>query len=376
MNVLVLCAGRGQRFVDAGFREPKPLINVDGQLMVKRTTDSIPELSKESHHKLAFAVLSEHKDFGIEAELMDAYGHDIEFIWFDRVTRGNLETASWAIDKLVKSGKWEDTAPVLILDSDNAYNSNDLMGTLADLYIQHYGKDYGLICYFEPIDSKTHWCFAQVKSGRCVNLLEKNPAALAVGGKPMVGTFFFNSAKLFLNLASDILMMGQKTAGEFYMSQAVDLMLDYNMQVFAHQVTEVIPLGTPDYLKLFNRKLRIAIDLDDTINHCKKPGEEYGNEKLQDGVLETLCRWKAKGYYIIIHTARHMNTCHGNLGMALARQGLTTLEWLKKNNVPYDEIWWSKPHADLFVDDKGLRHRGDWKETEETIDRFARGEEL
>ena len=98
--------------------------------------------------------------------------------------------------------------------------------------------------------------------------------------------------------------------------------------------------GTPEDLKKFLRgPLRIAIDLDDTINYAKKLGEKYNDEALQEDVIGVLHRWKKQGHYIIIHTARHMNTCDGNLGKVLARQGLTTLQWLKDNDVPYDEIW-------------------------------------
>jgi len=120
--------------------------------------------------------------------------------------------------------------------------------------------------------------------------------------------------------------------------------------------------------------VRIAIDLDDTINYSKKSGT-YGNEPLQDGAIEALRRWKAQGHYIIIHTARNMDTCRGNIGKALARQGLTTLQWLKDNDVPYDEIWWSKPHADIFIDDKGLKHTpGDWLSTIRAIDYLDRSQ--
>ncbi len=114
--------------------------------------------------------------------------------------------------------------------------------------------------------------------------------------------------------------------------------------------------------------MRIAVDLDDTINHAAWGGQEYGDEALQKGAVETLRRWKKDGHYIIIHTARRMKTCEGDAAKAIAMHGPTTLQWLKDNGVPYDELWWNKPHADVFVDDKAIKHRvGGWEDTSKAV---------
>ena len=50
-----------------------------------------------------------------------------------------------------------------------------------------------------------------------------------------------------------------------------------------------------------------------------------------------------------------MKTCNNNLGMILAKQGKTLFDWLDKHEIPYDEVWFGKPLADLYIDDKGYR---------------------
>lgn len=385
-NILVLCAGKGQRFKDAGYDEPKPLIDVDGISMVKRTTDSISR--PNCSDRLAFAVLtSDIVNHNISAKLKNIYGQGINIVEFPELTRGNLETAHKAVNHLLEVGGWKKDAAILILDSDNVYNGSQFWKFIDDRIKEsfsmggHGGSEpgrFGVICYFEPLDDKTHWCFAQLKGNEVFNLLEKHPHALSVGGKPMVGTFYFTSVKLFMSVAGDVLALGRIRNGEFYMSQTMEHLLEYNIPVYGCRVFNVVPLGTPEDLQThLGVSLTIAIDLDDTINHVKKPNEEYGNEKVQEDVIEILRRWKKQGHHIIIYTARHMRTCGGNQGKAIAGQGLTTLRWLKDNEVPYDEIWWSKPHADIFIDDKGLRHvPGEWNKTEELVNRFARGENI
>lgn len=46
-----------------------------------------------------------------------------------------------------------------------------------------------------------------------------------------------------------------------------------------------------------------------------------------------------------------MKTCHGNVGGVLKSVGLVTLQQLEDLQIPYDEIYFGKPYADLYVDD-------------------------
>ena len=54
-----------------------------------------------------------------------------------------------------------------------------------------------------------------------------------------------------------------------------------------------------------------------------------------------------------------MKTTGANVGLALARIGNDTLDWLKRHEIPYDEIFFGKPWADIYIDDNALRFE-DW----------------
>ncbi len=101
--------------------------------------------------------------------------------------------------------------------------------------------------------------------------------------------------------------------------------------------------------------MRICIDLDGVICQLKKPGQNYADLEPVPGAVEKIRALKAAGHYIIVCTARHMKTCQGNVGQAVARQGRTTLEWLARHNIEYDEIHFGKPHAQVYIDDNALR---------------------
>ena len=101
--------------------------------------------------------------------------------------------------------------------------------------------------------------------------------------------------------------------------------------------------------------MRICIDLDGVICQLKKEGQTYDQLEPVPGAIEKLKQLKEAGHYIIIQTARHMKTCEGNIGRVLARIGAATLNWLEKNNVPYDEIYFGKPWAQIYIDDNAFR---------------------
>lgn len=105
--------------------------------------------------------------------------------------------------------------------------------------------------------------------------------------------------------------------------------------------------------------MKICIDLDGVVADFKKEGETYADVAIIPGAKEKLEEFKKNGHYVILQTARHMKTCNGNVGLVMGRVGHITLEWLKKHDIPYDEIYFGKPWADVYIDDNALRFE-DW----------------
>ena len=107
--------------------------------------------------------------------------------------------------------------------------------------------------------------------------------------------------------------------------------------------------------------LKICIDLDGVVAGFKAEGQTYADVPPIPGAVEKLKSLKAAGHYLILYTARHMKTCQGNVGSVVARVGQITLDWLKRHEVPYDEIYFGKPWADIYIDDNAFRFRS-WDE--------------
>jgi capsule biosynthesis phosphatase len=101
---------------------------------------------------------------------------------------------------------------------------------------------------------------------------------------------------------------------------------------------------------------KIIIDLDNTI--CTTVDGDYSTACPNLPVIEKIREFKSKGFAIAIHTSRNMRTFNGNIGLINARTLPIIIEWLEKNNVPYDEIYTGKPWCGpngFYVDDKAVR---------------------
>ncbi len=104
--------------------------------------------------------------------------------------------------------------------------------------------------------------------------------------------------------------------------------------------------------------MRICLDLDGVICALRRPGQSYADLDPMPGAIDAIKRLRADGHVVIIQTARHMKTCDGNVGMVLAKQGAVTLEWLSRHGVEFDEIYFGKPWADVYLDDNAVRFTG------------------
>ena len=96
--------------------------------------------------------------------------------------------------------------------------------------------------------------------------------------------------------------------------------------------------------------MRICVDLDDTL--CT--GKPYVDARPLPGALEFLQTLKARGHTVIIYTARFMGRTDNDQALAAELAAELTIKQLEHWGFVYDEIYFGKPSADLYVDDKGF----------------------
>jgi capsule biosynthesis phosphatase len=102
----------------------------------------------------------------------------------------------------------------------------------------------------------------------------------------------------------------------------------------------------------------LVVDIDGTLCPIKSSGESYADLVPYQPMIEKLREYQAKGYVILLFTARNMQTHKGNLGRINKHTAPVLLAWLEKWNIPYDEILFGKPwprKKGFYIDDRAIR---------------------
>ena len=282
---------------------------------------------------------------------------NINIFWheLDKSLNGQLLTSLQAIDFFGIKGE------ILIHNCDTFYKINN--NTFNSLKNR---DSFGIIPYFNA--EGFNWSFIKIKEELIVEVKEKE----RISNNCSVGTYYFNDADKFSNLASQYIHENKdKSVNEYYIAPIYDYALSKSLNVYPLKCDYVKVYGTcSELLKSFDisfyqllsendfnghHRKTLVFDIDGTI--CDKPldGDYSKCEPFKD-ICEKLKYQDSIGTYIILYTSRNMRSFNGNIGLINKYTSLTLNKWLLKNKIPFDEIYFGKPWGkDLsYIDDKFL----------------------
>lgn len=102
----------------------------------------------------------------------------------------------------------------------------------------------------------------------------------------------------------------------------------------------------------------LVVDIDGTLCPIKKDHENYKDLVPYPEIIAKLREYRRLGFCIALNTSRNMRSFGGNLGRINAVTAPQMVEWLKRWDIPYDELYFGKPwpgkHG-FYVDDRTVR---------------------
>jgi capsule biosynthesis phosphatase len=104
----------------------------------------------------------------------------------------------------------------------------------------------------------------------------------------------------------------------------------------------------------------IVLDVDGTIATDRLPEQSYADVLPVTSMCEKLVEMKKHGWRIILYTSRSMRTYQGNVGEINVHAAPILIDWLKRYQIPHDELHFGKPWCGFegyYVDDRALRPR-------------------
>ena len=103
---------------------------------------------------------------------------------------------------------------------------------------------------------------------------------------------------------------------------------------------------------------RLVIDIDGTLTMPKGADVAYADVAVRPEVVAALKLYRARGFTIVLHSSRGMRTYQCSVGHLNAHVLPVLLTWLRRHDVPFDEIHVGKPwcgEEGFYVDDKAVR---------------------
>jgi dTDP-glucose pyrophosphorylase len=240
LTIVVPMAGRGSRFADAGYKDPKPLIPVKGVPMIRLVIENLRPLRP---HRFVFICQREHvRAYGLEAKLSDwAPGSSI--VQLDGVTDG-------AACSVLAAEAFLDDTPLMIANSDQ------YLDVSIDDYLSAMAGLDGLIMTMTASDPK--WSFVAVdEQGIATEVAEKAP----ISDEATVGVYNFARGRDFAQGAREMIARDLRVNGEFYVAPVYNMLIEQGAKIGTYNIGAeacgMYGLGVPADLELF-LKLPIA----------------------------------------------------------------------------------------------------------------------
>lgn len=225
---IVPMAGKGQRFVDAGYSVPKPFIDIEGKPMIRRVLDSLPAFSEK-------IVLAREDQRGY----CEKHLPDYKKVYIEGDTGGAANTVLLA-DKHISNFD-----PIVIVDSDQILHI-DHDHTLRNME----GYDGGIITFPANGDPK----YSYVDGWPIVRrTAEKQP----ISDYAACGFYYFASWRLFREAAQMMVANEDKVNGEYYICPIYNYLKSFvrNIPIENGQCTR---WGTPEEVEAYHASAKSA----------------------------------------------------------------------------------------------------------------------
>ena len=239
---LIPLAGHGSRFTQAGYKDPKPLINVSGKPMIIQAAKSLP--NSENH---IFVTLKDHLDnYPLEKTLKNEYP-DSKVIAINEVTKGQAITCSLGL----KDSDMNTSLLIAATDNGMIYNKKKYQKLIEDENV-----DAIVFTFRHHVSSKNNpHMYGWVKTDNNQNALGvsvKSPISdNPYDDHAIVGTFYFKKLAYFNQALKSLLDKDIKVNGEYYVDSLIGEIIELGLNVKVFEIEDYIGWGTPDDYKTF-----------------------------------------------------------------------------------------------------------------------------
>ena len=235
MNIIIPMAGSGQRFVDAGYKEPKPLIRVGGRMIIEYVLDMFDRDGDNF-----FFICNE--DHLANTDMFNILHHMVRNATIVSMHPHKLGPVYTVLDveKLIPD---EEPCVVAYCDNPVIWNYDDFKRTMKY-------ADGGIVSHtgFHP-HTLSSTLFAYSKTDRSGWVSEIKEKACYTNNRfsehASSGIYYFRYGHLVKKYFKQAINENLNYKGEYYVTLVYNLLIRDGLRVFSYLNEKVLAFGTP-----------------------------------------------------------------------------------------------------------------------------------
>jgi NDP-sugar pyrophosphorylase family protein len=239
MQVVIPMSGIGKRFLDAGYTDPKPLIDVAGKAMIERLVAQFP-----ADWKFVFICSDDHLNSTKLREVLLRAAPEATIVGIAPHKKGPGHAVVEA------SSQIDDEMPTIVnyCDFSFRWDPKEFVS-----YVEKHRCDGAVVCYrgFHPhYLSDTMYAYCREEGGRVLEIREKECFTDdRTQEYASSGTYYFASGLLAKQYCKTTIERDINLNGEYYMSLVYNPMVEDGRHIRVYEIPFFLQWGTPQDLE-------------------------------------------------------------------------------------------------------------------------------
>jgi NDP-sugar pyrophosphorylase family protein len=241
-QIIIPMSGIGKRFIDSGYKTPKPLIEVDGKPIIEHVVNLF-----DSPDDVIFICNKNHLKETNMSEILKKISPNCKII---EVPNENRKGPVDAIFKIFNEIDDDKEFIVSYCDYGTYWNYDKFLEET-----RNNDSDGSIVCYtgFHPhMLGSDNYAFIKLKNSLVEQVQEKKPFTdNKMNELASNGTYYFKSGKIIKKYFSHLLTTNNHINNEFYVSLVYNKMIKDGLKVTTFLIENMLQWGTPYDLEIY-----------------------------------------------------------------------------------------------------------------------------
>ncbi len=232
-------SGTGQRFLKAGYKEPKPLIQVEGKPIIQHVVERFP---KDSN--FIFICNEDHLQTTNMRELLNSIAPNSEIISIKPHKKGPVYAVSRAYEKIND----DEQCIVNYCDFSWRWNFENFKKTVSEnecdgCVISYKGFHPHLLHpnLYASMREENNWMFEiKEKHTFTPNKMDCFQSS---------GTYYYKNGRILKNSFNALMEKNIELNGEYYVSLTYNQLVESGLKVYIYEIPFMLQWGTPEDLE-------------------------------------------------------------------------------------------------------------------------------